>query len=188
VQSGNLLATAVAAPGLFTLDVRGYAFLSVSDTGLPPTDILIADITGGTDSTGAVLPFGNAYLLAVDAASGPIGQADLLFFDFANFSMVGPMLTVPVYATPFPAGSTPDPALATLVDHSPTPFQFNFSQVLDVGNGASLGQWQLSSIGDPVDPVNSLNPVDPVPEPGALSMLFGGVLVVAGIGWRKVRA
>lgn len=173
LEGGTLTATAIAGPGVFTLDVRGAALLGVTDTGLPLSAITVADITGGTDPTGSVLPFGNAYLVASDYQSGTNGMTDLLFFDFANSNLTGPTLTIPVYAAPLPLGSVPDAILATLVDASPVPFSFDFSQFVDLGGGYGIGQWQLASVGSVV------------PEPATWTLMFSSALLWIGARRRK---
>ena len=79
IESGALTVTALLSNGVPTFDIRGAVLLGVSDLGLPLSQLSLSDSTGGTDPSGAALPFGNAFIIGTDANSAVSKIGDILF-------------------------------------------------------------------------------------------------------------
>jgi PEP-CTERM motif len=170
--SGDLVVSAFNDGINTTFDIRGQIDFNVSDpvAPIPLTQVTIGDITGGTDPTATVLPFGNQYLLGID---GTPGVAILAFFDFANLAFIGPDLLVPAYFGPLVGVPSAGGALEALLLGSPLPSSFQFLQSVNLGAG-TLTQWSLAPT------------PNEVPEPGtAILMLIGLAACAGGAGLRR---
>lgn len=170
---GDLTVTGLFDGTSFTLfDVRGLVLLGVEDPSIPLalTAVLYGDASGGTDTTGAVVPFGNQFLLAID---GTPGLAVLSFFDFAHLSFNGPTLTIPVYFAPYIGTPAVNGALDVLTKSGAIPFDFQFTQTVDFGQGLSLTQWTLPAA------------VSAVPEGATLPLMATGLGIFAALLRRR---
>ena len=174
--SGNLTVTAVVPPGgTPTYDIRGLAFLNVSDVGLSPSPLLLFDNTGGTDPSATVLPFGNSVLVANDSNTGTSGISAIVLFDFNNASFTPAFsLLVPATAAAFPSGSAPGPVLGELTGSQNT---FTFALTNNVTSGDNLiFQWQLTTADTAT------------PEPLSAPLMAGGIAVLCALQRYRSRA
>jgi hypothetical protein len=174
--SGSLDATAVLSSGTIQLDVRGLLEFDFTDptVGIPDVSLVFADSTGGTDPSGLVLPFGNAFLNVTSPASASTGVTDIAYFDFGSVTFNGPTLTIPAYFASVPLGDLPDAALADLVANSGIPFNFTFSTSQDFGNGNAIAQFTLTSVSQ-------------VPEPATVGLALAGIFALTGYRFRVAR-
>jgi len=121
LDSGSLQLIRFIAGGVETDDIRGLANFSLFDPGLLGT-VTLTDSTLGTDPGFAVLPFGNAEIVALN--QGPTQLA--LFFSLVDsFGVNGARASTLEYLLGFLPNPLTDPALRAVTSTGKLHLGFN---------------------------------------------------------------